>query len=307
MRSLIAVALALAITAPASADDWSMYLRNTAHTSFNASESQIDKTNVRGLAPAWTYSKPGRLIASAVTVEQGVAYFGDWNGFFHAVGAADGTELWSQYVGLSDPGDTIECSGALGVTSQATLAGDVVYVGGGDSAVYALDKNSGRQLWKTQLADPQSGSYLWSSIMVSQNALYIGVASLADCPLVRGGIVRISLDAPGQPLIRYLVPEDEQGGGVWSTPAIDEATNTVFVTTGTGDQDADRGVWGGTLLALDAATLEIKAHYFLPTNSTDEDIEWGSSPTLFETPDGTRMVAATGKDGNLYARTREDL
>jgi outer membrane protein assembly factor BamB len=307
MRSFFSIALTLAISASAGADDWSMYLRNTAHTSFNASESQVDKTNVRSLTPAWTYSRPGWLIASAVTVDQGVAYFGDWKGYFHAVRAADGTELWSQYVGLSHPGETMECSPALGVTSQATLAGDVVYVGGGDSAVYALDRDSGQQLWKTQLADPQSGSYLWSSIMVSQNALYIGVASLADCPLVRGGIVRIRLDAPDQPLIRYLVPKDEQGGGVWSTPAIDEATNTVFVTTGTGDQDADRGVWGGTMLALDATTLNIKAHYFLPTNSLDDDIEWGSSPTLFETPDGTRLVGATGKDGNLYALSRDDL
>src|SRR5262249_39222205 len=148
-----------------------------------------------------TYSRPAWPIASAVTVDQGVAYFGDWKGFFHAVRSADGTELWSQYVGLSAQGDPEECSPALGVTSQSTVSGGVVYVGGGDSAVYALDKNSGRQLWRTPLADPQSGSYLWSSIMVSQNALYIGVASLADCPLVRGGLVRISLDAPDQPLI----------------------------------------------------------------------------------------------------------
>src|SRR5260370_4119754 len=307
MNAFPSIALAFAIVAPGSADDWSMYLRNAAHTSFNASESQLDKTNVASLTPVWTYSKPGWLIASAVTVSQGVAYFGDWKGYFHAVRADDGTELWSQYVGLSEPGETMECSGALGVTSQSMLAGDVVYVGGGDSAVYALDRNSGQQLWGPPLADSQSGSYLWSSIMVSQNALYLGVASLADCPLVRGGIVRISLDAPDQPLIRYLVPEDELGGGVWSTPAIDVASNTVFVTTGTGDQDAARGAWGGTLLALDATTLDIKAYYFLPTNSLLDDIEWGSSPTLFETADGTRLVGATGKDGYLYALSRDDL
>src|SRR5262249_27574134 len=155
MRCCSSVALALAMVTPAGADDWSMYLHNPAHTSFNANESQIDKTNIRSLAPAWTYSRPGRLIASAVTVDQGMAYFGDWKGFFHAVRSADGTELWSQYVGLSAQGDPEECSPALGVTSQSTVSGGVVYVGGGDSAVYALDKNSGRQIWRTELADPQ--------------------------------------------------------------------------------------------------------------------------------------------------------
>jgi outer membrane protein assembly factor BamB len=109
------------------------------------------------------------------------------------------------------------------------------------------------------------------------------------------------------PVIRYLVEETSIGAGVWSTPAIDETTGTVFVTTGTGDQDSEIGLWGGTLLALDATTLQNKAYYFLPTNSTENDIEWGSSPTVFSTPDGTRMVAATGKDGVLYVLKAHDL
>jgi glucose dehydrogenase len=98
------------------------------------------------------------------------------------------------------------------------------------------------------------------------------------------------------------------GAGVWSTPAVDQESNSAYVTTGTGGQDAHRGLWGGTLLALDASTLEIQpAYFFLPTNSLELDIEWGSSPTLFTLPHGTRMVAAAGKDGVLYALDRHNL
>ena len=109
--------------------------------------------------------------------------------------------------------------------------------------------------------------------------------------------MRIDLANPSNPVFRYLSTLDDPGGGIWSTPAIDEAANTVFVTTGTGDQDADNGLWGAALLALDATTLEIKAYFFMPLEPDDGDIEWGSSPTLYETPDGSRWVAATGKDG----------
>jgi FOG: WD40-like repeat len=119
--------------------------------------------------------------------------------------------------------------------------------------------------------------------------------------------VRIDLDQPANPLIRYLMPETEVGGGVWSTPAIDAATNTIVITTGTGEQDAGKDIWGGTLMTLDATTLEIRQHYFLPTNSLDDDIEWGSSPTLFWTAGGERMIAAAGKDGVLYALRLSDL
>jgi outer membrane protein assembly factor BamB len=119
--------------------------------------------------------------------------------------------------------------------------------------------------------------------------------------------VRIDLAQPDRPLFRWLMPADSLGGGIWSTPGIDAATNTVFVTTGTGEQDVETGTWGGSMLAMDATTLEIKSYFFLPSNSVDLDIEWGSSPSLFETSAGLPLVAATGKDGVLYAQSRDDL
>jgi len=304
---LVCCAFTLLTASAAYGDEWTMYLRDVGHTSFNANESQVDKTNVMSFLPSWSYTHTGWPIASAVSLKDGILFFGDWNGYFHAVSANDGSEFWSQYVGLSPPGQDPNCTPALGVSSQAAVVNEVVYVGGGDSAVYALDKSSGNVLWRIPLADPASGSYLWSSIAYSNNSIYVGIASLGDCPLVRGAIVRIGLDTPDQPLIRYLAPEDQVGGGVWSTPAIDESTNTVFITTGTGDQDASIGLFGGTMLSLDATTLEVQNYYFLPTNSTLGDIEWGSSPTLFVASDGTPMIAATGKDGNLYGLSRDTL
>src|ERR1044071_5288351 len=129
----------------------------------------------------------------------------------------------------------------------------------------------------------------------------------ADCPLVRGGLARIPLEDPAHPQIRYFMPEDTQGAGVWSTPAIDEAAGMVYVTTGNADsQDADNGVWGSALLALDAVTLEIKSYFFLPIEDDEDDADWGSSPLLFESG-GQSFVAANGKNGVMYVLTRPDL
>ena len=306
MRNCFFAILAISQAGALTAGDWKMYLRDPAHSSFNASETRLDKDSIRNIPDAWLF-KSGALLATAVTLSDGVLYFGDWGGNFHAVRASDGTELWNQFVGISAPPSTLGCQPAIGVTSQAVVVDDRVYVGGGDAAIYALDKTSGSQIYRVELADTSNGAYLWSSIIYSGNALYLGVASLGDCPLVRGEMVRVDLDDPKNPKVRFLAPPDEVGGGIWSTPAVDEETSTVYVTTGTGDQDPGRGLYGGTFLSLDAMTLEPKAFYLLPSNSIEDDIEWGSSPTLFQTSNGTKLVGATGKDGVLYACSRDAL
>jgi polyvinyl alcohol dehydrogenase (cytochrome) len=290
----------------ASAADWKMFAATPDHASFNGAETTITPGNATTLQAVWA-QRFGTVFASAPTVVNGVLYFGGWNGYFYAVDGKDGRVLWQTFVGKAPDPDIPECQRGIGVTSQPVLSGDVVYVGGGDSAVYALNMYTGEQKWRVSLADPATGAYIWSSITLVKDALYVGVSSLGDCPLVRGALVRIDINAPDKPLIRYLIPEDQAGAGVWSTPAVDVNTDTVYVTTGTGEQDAELGIWGGTLMSLDATTLGPKHYYFMPTNSVEDDIEWGSSPTLYTGRDGRKRVAATGKDGVLYGLSADDL
>jgi uncharacterized protein (TIGR03437 family) len=172
-----------------------------------------------------------------------------------------------------------------------------------------MDRNTGAIQWKVALADSAAGGYLWSSLMLYQNSIYIGIASLTDCPLVRGGLARIPLTDPTHPLIAYLTAEDVPGASVWSTPAIDEANNLLYVTTGnTPDnvEDASRGIWGTALLALDATTLTVQKYFFMPVTADENDPDWGSSPLLF-TSGGDSFVAANGKNGMMYVLHRPDL
>src|SRR5579864_1865996 len=306
--SAFLIAIAVQTLVPLDAQTWPMYLRDLGHSSYVPTETQLSQNQISNLQRTWVLSV-GAPLASAVTVSDGVLYFGDWNGYFHAVNAETGTEIWRTFVGKAPDPVQPDCDPGIGVTSQAIVLGNTVYVGGGDSAVYALDLSSGNQIWRVSLADPASGSYLWSSIVPYKNALYLGVASLGDCPVVRGAVVRIDPGDPQQPLIRYLMIEDSVGAGVWSTVAIDAATNTLFATTGNGDdpQDPSIGNYPEAALALDADTLEVQAYYLLPAEDSQYDLDWGSSPTLFTPSNGVPMMAATGKDGILYALRRSDL
>ena len=289
------------------AQDWPMYLKDLGHSSFVSSETQLNIAQISNLQRTWERSV-GAPLASGVTVSNGVLYFGDWNGYFHAVNAQTGVDIWQTFVGKAPDPQSPDCQPGIGVTSQGAVVGNVVYVGGGDSAVYALDLATGIELWRVLLADPASGSYIWTSIVPYQNAVYAGVSSLGDCPTVRGAVARIDPSHPEQPLVSYLMDPDETGAGVWTTPAADPATNTIFLNTGNGDvQDVSTGNWPEAMLALDADTLEVKAWFLLPADESDSDLDWGSSPTLFTPPGEVPMVAASGKDGVLYALRQEDL
>ena len=284
-----------------------MYLGGLAHTSSRPGETTIYPGNAAQLRQVWKASV-GATVSSGVTVSSGSVYFGDWSGNFHSMNALTGAAQWSQFLGKApDPADASCQPRGIGVSSQPAVAGNTVYVGGGDSAVYAMDRGTGSILWRVPLADPSVGTYLWSSPMLSQNALYIGIASLTDCPTVRGGLARIPLNDPTHPQIAYFMPPNSQGAGVWGTPSIDEQNNLVYVTTGNaGGQDAQNGVWGSALLALDATTLQIQSYFFMPVPSMDSDADWGSSSVLFESG-GQPLIAANGKTGVMYVLHRPDL
>src|SRR5215469_12797725 len=145
------------------ADDWPMYLGDLGHTSYAASETYLNPANVGSLAPLWQINV-GAPIVAGVTTANGSLYFGAWNGYFYSLDAGSGAIAWKTFVGLAAPPPNPDCQRAVGVTSQAVVSSDTIYVGGGDSAVYALDRATGAIKWKNALSDPQSGSYLWPSI-----------------------------------------------------------------------------------------------------------------------------------------------
>ena len=284
-----------------------MYLGDLSHDSSRPSETTIYSGNAGQLRQVWKTSV-GATVSSGVTVSGGSVYFGDWSGSFHSLNALTGAAQWNQFLGKApDPADPSCQPRGIGVSSQPAVSGNTVYAGGGDSAVYAMDRGTGAILWRVPLAAPSTGTYLWSSPMISQNALYIGIASLTDCPEVRGGLARIPLNNPTNPQIAYFVPANTEGAGTWGTPAIDEQNNLLYITLGNAaSQDPVNGVWGSALLALDATTLQIQSHFFLPIAPEDSDADWGSSPVLFQSG-GQPLVAASGKTGVMWVLHRPDL
>jgi outer membrane protein assembly factor BamB len=306
--ALAATTVRSATTAPtASAPvtaDWPTYLADGQRSGASPGDTMLSPANAGQLAKLWSF-KTGGVIAASATVVSGTVYVGSWDGYEYALDALSGALKWKTFLGItSAPG----CSPAsAGVSSAATVSGGVVYVGGGDSFWYALDAGTGNILWRVFSGDNSAsgGHYNWSSPLVYNGFAYVGVASLGDCPLVQGQLLKVNLTTQQVVGTFNVVPAGQVGGGVWTSPAVDPVTNTIFMTTGTISNATQ--TLAQAFVAVDANTLALKDSWQLPPNQAVIDSDWGTSPTLFSDSANHPLIAAINKNGYAYALNRANL
>jgi outer membrane protein assembly factor BamB len=295
--------------------EWLTYMNNVEHTGFTA-EDTLGRENVSQAGVLWSLNPESShlqfdSIFSQPLVADGLIYFGSWDGHEYAVNSS-GELVWKSFLGRTV--DDARCvpleSGVSGTATleTATIAGKparVLFVAGGDSYVYALDPKTGEHLWATRLGDPPA-YYLWSSPVLYNGSVFIGMASFGDCPLVRAFIAKLDAASGEIQGIFYMVPEQCLGGGIWSTPAIDLETGVLYVTVGNADKCGENAPLHNSILALNAEDLAYIDHWQVPREESLVDPGW-STPTLFEDRAGHELIGGGNKNGIYYALDRHDL
>lgn len=311
-----------ALSEAGSTADWTTYLHDNQHSSFNASATAITPANASNLGVQWQFQDPtssGRppsFFLASPTVYNGAVYIGSNSGLFYKLDEATGTVLWSVDLGAMP---NVSCR-TKGILATAALAPDpntgtmMVYVGAGDGNVDALRASDGTVMWKSPVDTNLPGTtanYDFSSPMIANGHIYEGISSSCDHPLVRGGLAELDQETGARQATYFTVPAGSVGGSIWSTPAITPDGSTIFVTTGNGDPTvgSDQGD-SVSIVALDATTLAKKDIWTVPASALGVDDDFGGSPTLFTanlngTP--TPMVGAINKNGFYYALKQSDL
>src|SRR4029077_10669884 len=199
---------------------------------------------------------------------------------------------------------------AIGPPAAAAVVNGAVYVGGGGPYFYALDASTGAVLWSVYTGDnSQAGAhYNWSSPLIVGNYAYIGIASNCDNPLVQGQLLQVSISGPqqGQIVNTYnFVPNGQVGGGVWTTPTYDQATNTIFVSTGTLSDHTQ--TQSQAIVALNASNLAYESSWQLPFSASISDSDWSTTPALTTDAAGDQLLSVANKNGILYTFNRNNL
>jgi polyvinyl alcohol dehydrogenase (cytochrome) len=337
---------------------WSMGGHDLSNTRSNPDQRMISANNAGRLATKWTFHTYGDVSATPAVVG-GAVYFPDWGGYINKVNASTGALIWQRKLWDYDhsrPSDLV-------ARTSPAVVGNVLYIGdqaGGSNVdpqpgrVLAINATTGDLLWASEI-NPHVFTIITQAPVVRNGVVYVGAASAEEnaaafiagyvCCTFRGSFSALNA-ATGQVLwTTYMVPQNTtndvgySGGAVWgSTPAIDAASNTVYVTTGNNysvPQSAkDCQTAGGSaaacldpndhidsILALDMTTGQIKwatgvqgfddwivscipdiAPNPCPTTTPGPDYDFGSGPNLFKAKvkGVTRPMVGAGAKSGIY-------
>lgn len=294
---------------------WPTYMGGIDRTGYNSAETVINPQTASKLKVHWKNLSGGKVTTQPI-VANGMVYWGSWDGIEHATDLTTGSDIWTANLGQT----VITCSGVMqGVLSTAafstiSLGGvdtPVIFVGGGDVQVYALNANTGAVIWKTPVGT-QPKYFLYSSPAVYNGSVYIGVSSHNDCPLIQASLVKLNAVTGVVEQTFYTVPSGCIGGSVWGSPSIDATTNTIYFATGNPYKKACASPTPLTeaLIALNASDLSLVGSWQVPANEISTDGDFGSTPTLFDTTIGgvlRHMAGLLNKNGIYYAFDRTNI
>jgi len=284
--------------------DWTTYLHDVGHSGYNSTETIINSGSASKLKLQWTVNE-GSTISTQPVVTNGVIYWGSWDGMEHAT-KLDGTQAWTTNLGTAPS----NCGGALGILSTATVATVTIngtstlvdFVGSANNKFYALNASTGAIMWQTSLGTPGT-QVLWSSPVLYNGSIYIGIAS-NDCPLVQGQVFQLN-DTTGVIQNTFnVVPNGCQGASVWGSVTVDTNNSTLYFATGNPGSCSQAETMADGVVQLNASNLTFKSSWQIPPAQQGNDLDFGSTPTLFTaTIGGTvhHLFGVAGKNGIYYA------
>jgi len=306
---LVAIAVFLSCgLSQARADGWPMYGHDLSN-SRNAGDQGPSVSDASSLQQAWAFTSPTGNFTGTPTVAGGIIVAGDNGGTVYALRASTGQVVWSRNLGGS-------INGSAAIDQSAGDGGLVfvpVAVTGGPRLV-ALSLRSGQVRWDTTLTT-QPTSFAYGSPTFWRGTVYMGTSGpLGDVSTARGTVSALNESTGAIRWQTFTVPAGDDGGPVWSTPAIDPRTGRLYVGTGNAYHPPAADTTDA-ILSLDAGTGQILGSWQANAGDTFDvandpvgpDFDFGASPNLLRAGNGETLVGEGSKDGRYYALDRQTL
>ena len=295
----------------------------------------LSVADVPRLTLKWAFGFPGvSSVYGQPTIAGGRVFVGVDTGYVYSLSAATGCVLWSF---LAETGVRNAISVAPLRGSAATHA---AYFGDIRANVYALNADTGELLWKVNV-DPHPLAVVTGSPTVYEDRLYVPVSSREEaaggslnypCCTFRGSILALDAATGRQIWKTYAIPDPPKptrknskgtqlwtgaGAAIWHAPTIDPRHRAIYVATGDAytepahantdavmaiHMDTGKVLWSVQDFGDDAWLVGCaqEKNENCP-NDLGPDYDFGTSPILHTRPDGSRVLLAGQKSGQVFA------
>ncbi|MFT4793493.1 MAG: alcohol dehydrogenase (cytochrome c) [Paracoccaceae bacterium] len=300
---------------------------NFLHTNGNYAQTryyparQINTGNVNKLRPAWVFqTEVVDTMETSPIVVNGVMYVTTAFNHVYALNARTGQQIWHHKHEMGPI--TTYCCGPN--NRGVAVAGDKVFMGTLDAQLVALDAKTGKQLWATEIADPELGysetmspTVVGNKVLIGTNGGEYGIRGFVKAfDTTTGALiwtfhttaedsvgVWATHDATGRDMHRDIAAEKANlaahgdpyktlGGGVWQNPAVDEAMGRIWFVVGNPSPDLDGGLRPGdnlytdSLVSVDLETGEYVCHFQYIAHDV-WDLDSVSPPIITMVKDGS--------------------
>ena len=259
-------------TAPAAQGSWTTF-RGDSNRDGVAPPATSKSSGLLHLA--WTFCTRSSVFSSPV-VQNGVVYIASTDMTLTALDIQSAKMLWQ-----------IQADDAFFGTPA--IFNNTLYIASLSGVIYGINTRDGFVRWQTRVDTP--GAKVWSSPAIANGLLILGVAStLSENPKKSGQVLAYDIATGKLRWRAYIEQGGKAGGGVWSSPVIDAASNTVYVGTG----DPDDGVQ-----AFNLKTGHLLWHWRSVVQDVG-DTDVGAGPLLYRDNHKQVRVVVGGKNGNVY-------
>jgi len=301
-----------AMTDAATTPGWNGWGNGVANTRF-AANSGLSASDLPRLKLKWAFGYAGVNAARAQpTIAGGRLFVASENGEAHALDPKTGCTHWTYKAQAG-----IRTGLVVGPYKTAAGAGQAVYFGDVKANAYAVDAQTGRELWVRKVDDHVAAS-LTGAPTVSGDKVFVPVQGLNEegqggtgkypCCTFRGSLVALDANTGAVLWKTYTVDPPQPrgknaagiqmsgpaGGGIWSSPTVDTRRGLVYVATGNGYADPPQKMTNA-VLAMDMQTGAVK---WVRQTTPNDSWTLGCQAT---NPDNPACPATLGPDHDFSA------